>query len=94
MSEYICKRLLPRELSAEDVACIEGDSAVRYAAGFNECVRILNKLPTADVKAVRHGRWEPIKNLYQCSVCGHPTVFNTTSYCGSCGAKMETEDDE
>lgn len=66
-----------------------------------EIAKILNdKIPTADVKEVKHGQWNIVLDesilehynndvdIFACSICGikskHPTKF-----CPSCGARMD-----
>lgn len=47
---------------------------------------------TADVREVRHGRWELIgKNVSKCTVCGCSRNIKTQfgwNFCPVCGAKM------
>ena len=56
----------------------------------------VDKIPSADVAPVRHGRWIAIKvpnewDKGQCSQCR--SIFNSsvwgTNYCPNCGAKMD-----
>ena len=58
----------------------------------------VDKIPSADVAPVRHGRWiETGKGLlgtasYKCSDCEFPMPFyNGYNYCPNCGAKMDLE---
>ena len=50
-----------------------------------------------DAQEVRHGLWEDIEHapdglLYiTCSVCGKRQTVEFMSYCGNCGAKMESK---
>ena len=60
----------------------------------------LRKVPTADVKEVKHGQWNTVLDesilehynndvdIFACSICGikskRPTIF-----CPSCGARMD-----
>lgn len=58
-----------------------------------------NKLPTADVQEVKHGKWNINCDGYYpyCSECGYeperPCFHkdNRTPYCPNCGAKMHSE---
>lgn len=61
----------------------------------------IDKIPTADVQEVRHGKWEETTEfnedtIYRCSVCGEEFVTidgtpadNLWHYCPNCGAKMD-----
>ena len=53
----------------------------------------------ADVMKVRHGRWvntHSDSEFAQCSLCKYPVyaawIWNLTSYCPNCGAKMDVEE--
>lgn len=62
----------------------------------------LDKIPVANVKKVKHGKWsskmlskeDPVFGDlhfgFQCSECG--AILNKTKYCGNCGAKMDKEE--
>lgn len=52
----------------------------------------IERLPAADVKPVRHGRWliNPDGYAPYCSECKQePTGGIMTDYCDHCGAKMD-----
>ena len=60
---------------------------------------VVDRLPTADVQEVRHGKWLPTRHPDQkrCSVCDvisfialYPCI-NRADYCPHCGAKMDKE---
>ena len=59
-------------------------------------VKLLEKVPAADVAPVVHARWERVRSNWYCTGChkGHritncaPTA-NNFAYCPSCGAKMD-----
>lgn len=65
---------------------------------------ILEKIetaPTVDAAPVKHGRWEPLKNLegmFNCSLCGDEwgsaAKMVPMRYCPSCGAKMDLEEQD
>jgi hypothetical protein len=54
-----------------------------------------------DVQAVKHGKWEYIRNvklsgtikLCECNQC-HNKIFGGLNYCGNCGAKMDGEQND
>jgi len=57
---------------------------------------VIQQIPAADVKSVRHGRWlnckpyNPEFNGYECSECGAKYQgFSPDNYCPNCGAKMD-----
>ena len=57
----------------------------------------LDRIPTADVVEVKHGKW--IRNndsdhAWKCSVCGCGYTDYILSYCYDCGAQMERSEDE
>lgn len=54
---------------------------------------ILNRIPSADVQPVRHGRWKAIDGEWydwQCSECGSKRD-GRTPYCPNCGCHMDLE---
>ena len=55
-------------------------------------VRLLEKVPAADVAPVVHGRWGDNgisgSMLVKCSVCGFDCGASSFSYCPNCGARM------
>ena len=61
----------------------------------------VDKIPSADVAPVRHGRWEKfstsngIISRVRCSCCAgtQPLTFENMPYCPSCGARMDKEAD-
>lgn len=85
MDEYI-----ERELAIEALSRGEGCG--------NVCRRAIERILSADVAQVRHGRWECGK---PCPVCGRDRFEGLDAdiwadweppYCPNCGAKMEQED--
>ena len=60
----------------------------------------IEKLPSADVAPVRHGRWVVIDaGALRCSFCGvsfpdlHP-LYEKARYCPCCGSKMNGGDED
>lgn len=52
-------------------------------------VKLLAKVPAADVAEVRHGRWIHHEDgVFTCSECGN-AESNDSYYCRLCGAKMD-----
>ena len=51
----------------------------------------VDKIPSADVAPVRHGRWiEHDDGVFTCSECGN-AESNESYFCRYCGAKMDLE---
>lgn len=56
-----------------------------------EAVRVVSRVPKADVESVRHGEWLPVddeNDAFDCSECP-AMVRKKTNYCPRCGAKMD-----
>ena len=52
---------------------------------------IVDKIPTADVRAGPHGKWvekPQADGLNGCSICGIMR-FGESNYCPNCGARMD-----
>lgn len=80
--------------------CAVDDECV---CAYADCITYIEDCPTADVKEVKHGRWEKTcvfgirGEFYRCSACelkeevptneGEPLYY----YCPWCGAKMDLE---
>ena len=66
-----------------------------YGQGWDEALSYIEKIPTADVALIVHGRWIPFHSkvagdIQYCSAC--EIGFNAkTDYCPHCGAKMDGE---
>lgn len=80
------------------LACIEGyrerDGSIVSPEELPEYQRI-ERLPAADVRENRHGKWKPYlpEGLrYQCSECGS-RYENPWHFCPNCGADMREEKD-
>ena len=64
------------------------------------CMELVNRIPSADVQPVKHGKWidetfEPwglVFHPYKCDQCGERSEFDS-EYCPNCGAKMEVNND-
>lgn len=70
---------------------------IKYTEYINGDVTVskdlIEKIPTADVQEVRHGKWELIeKNVSKCSACGCTRNIKTQfgwNFCPVCGAKID-----
>lgn len=108
MDEYISREALLADLAADYGEWISRDDTDEsYCQGvrdnFGDTIRLINKLPAADVQPVKHGRWIWVKNFrdcegdiysqYKCNCCNFVvssvySINDLTHFCGNCGAKM------
>lgn len=69
-----------------------------YRLAINDCVKVLDEMPAADVAPVRHGRWINENFYTHCSDCGKMAIYDKygqeveSDYCPHCGAKMDGGD--
>lgn len=75
----------------------------QYNMGLADGIKALNKLPTAEVGPVKHGRWTPVTNGrggFECSICHsyapsyQDGVEWLSPYCPNCGARMTERSEE
>lgn len=64
-----------------------------YLEGFDDAIKAVDSVPSADVEPVRKGTWKIIDpfddhEVVKCSECGY-VMEQETLYCPHCGAKME-----
>lgn len=96
--EYISREAALKYIKSEQCrTCSDigmcGNCAVLVA------VKLLEKVPAADVAEVVHGRWIPTEYPFMnecedCSSCGYRTLYgNGYDYCPNCGAKMDGGED-
>lgn len=105
MAEYI-KRSELHDLVNNDTSFglyKEDDSGCDVAFSISEVHKMIDKIPSADVVEVKHGKWEDgdvdgvgacgIEYRYnKCSVCGYEYSFPMKYYfCPNCGADMRNE---
>lgn len=69
---------------------IDADNAKIYLS--KSAGEQLDRVPTADVQEVKHGKWEYTDLAYTCSEC-KAVSFNTDYFCHNCGAKMDGKED-
>ena len=87
----------------------ETEYARAYAKGWNDCnssfIDNIDKIPTADVQEVKHGKWivrhrhehYPSGKAYDenvCPFCKRADHNGDGIFCGYCGAKMDGKDDD
>ena len=90
MGEYI-----KREAAIDAVNDLAGKAPTcsAYEAVW-KAVRVLKKIPAADVAPVVYGVWACVNKIdpisgYRCSKCRPIVGFDLTPYCPNCGAKMD-----
>lgn len=59
-----------------------------------KCIKKVNEQPTADIKEVKHGKWEVfgLRNPL-CSLC-YKYNYEKSDFCPHCGAKMDGGNEE
>lgn len=86
-------RLIDADALKFDIMCVYGSNP--------QYINWLNHAPTVDAVPVRHGQWIDHEEMHPewnnveiwhvCSECGYETAHSKTSYCPSCGARMDEE---
>lgn len=105
-NDYILRRDALFELNSY----VSGNDPTLIIAYRVDLCEIIEKIPTADVVEVKHGKWIQTKDGdFACSLCGYivkgkpmnyppdgQMMLRTKGhrYCGDCGAKMGVEDDD
>lgn len=90
------------EFISREVAISIFDAKAEMAMGtpkecFHAAVKMIEKLPAADVKPVVHGKWTLNRDgSGKCNECGitQKNVWDDDTcqrYCGICGARMDGE---
>ena len=81
---------MPRYIDADELLALIPTIEDEY----KYCRKIINNMPTADVREVVRGewisKWHPIfkTELPICSACNSYTVFDSWNFCPNCGADM------
>lgn len=107
MDEYIERKLVIESIMNEDkdvIANYGEEYGVEFGFSEDKIIRIIMKVPAADVAPVVHGKWDmDLLNIFDdytwiCSACGNPWTLivgtpksNEMYYCPHCGAKMDSE---
>lgn len=103
MAEYIEREKVYEMLNSLGGCGAEPESwADGWDKAIDTAIAELNKIPTADVRPIIHGKWielprTRISNLvdFKCSVCGGNMCMSDDcelEWCGRCGAKMDGKD--
>ena len=62
-----------------------------YEEALNEAIELINKMSSADVVEVKHGKWKAIKTkfgfCFYCDQCGMLSYW-VANFCPHCGADM------
>lgn len=94
--EYISREAALKYIKSEQCGtCSDiglcGNCAVLVA------VKLLEKVPAADVAEVVHGRWKKVQktgSTWECSACGVKVgafLAGCSQYCYCCGARMDMD---
>ncbi len=104
LDEYI-KRKDALDWIQEGKSDIESHQRIFITAmdGMNYAAMGVSEVPAADVEPVKHGRWKDAerhgivtysKAYSQCSVCDNVQFLGKEmTYCPSCGARMDKEEE-
>ena len=65
-----------------------------YENGWYDALECVEKIPPADVRPVKHGKWivktdSEGKTYGVCSCCGYEQYAGHLKYCPECGGKMD-----
>ena len=94
---------LQEEFEFEPTLCTE-DENKWFKRGIKCAIRNVDRIPTADVEEVKHGKWIEKEEIYgdvyyTCSNCNNDWTTidgtpqeNFMNYCPHCGAKMDGGD--
>ena len=86
----MAKEYIERKRAIVD-AC---NSLELYPSEYAKLEDALNRIPTADVAEVRHGRWLCVdtatEQFFLCNRCKKKEYWES-NYCPNCGAKMDEE---
>ncbi|MBQ1475720.1 MAG: hypothetical protein II008_18950 [Oscillospiraceae bacterium] len=102
------KKHEPKYIEVEGIMRACYDSFLKTGnKAYSEIIALADAVPAADVKEVRHGRWEDrwfcsngsgYDYGMNCSVCGKPMYRQFAEkmppYCPNCGAIMDKEENE
>lgn len=103
MSDYISREAAIEKIRVAGCTDCGGSSdTICGFCDFDNAIRLIKRLPAADVEPVRYGKWRLVRRMaacgeYECSVCGRIETFGcfnkpeNNPYC-HCGAKMELEE--
>lgn len=92
MTEYIEKEAAIDAVHGEFDECLVWDTSGLETANVVE--NILDTIPPADVRPVKHGKWiekqdKDGKTYGVCSCCGYKQYAGHLKYCPECGGKMD-----
>ena len=99
MADYISREAAIEKIRVAGCTDCGGSSGTICGfCDFGNAIRLIKRLPAADVEPVRRGRWGKKQGGFwefaACSLCGEktPTVGIIPNYCPNCGAKMKLEE--
>lgn len=91
MSDYISRKDAINRINS---ICVTDDlHGMMIRKGIEKAVKVIYRLPAADVAPVRHGEWTERACRPTCSLCGFSgslidAPISPFKYCPNCGAKM------
>lgn len=96
MSDYIS-----REVAIEQIKKEWAKLPLSKTTGFAILMRVLRKIPAADVVERKQGKWLDVTTLdneficWVCSECRHGAdfVYEPYNYCPNCGSYMRGDSD-
>ena len=90
MSDYISREEAIKRING---ICVTDDlHGMMIREGIEKAVKVIYRIPAADVALVVHGEWIEDESGYQiCSNCGDEHYLDEyrATYCESCGARMD-----
>lgn len=93
--DLIDRKELIRQIQLQANRSSLGETVCRELS-FGEMAGLIMDAPTVDAEPVRHGKWIWVKDHWECSECRESRFHNLVlgldaSFCGRCGAKMESK---
>ena len=103
MSDYVSREAAIEKIRMAGCTDCGGSSdTICGFCDFDNAIRLIKRLPAADVEPVRNGRWVNMGGFPACSECGcSPAVYEPKpnnpqgfpEWCYGCGSKMDLEDE-
>lgn len=92
MSRYIDADKLYELIRTNDYKLATKNGSIDYGMFTVGIKQAIDKIPTADVKEVKHGEWITDKDGFvTCSECGEEHTWDDfrPTFCDMCGARMD-----
>ena len=88
MAEYISRESIG--LTDFEIILCQADEN-KYKSALVMLLDKIEKLPAADVRENKRGKWDLSMGLPHCPFCGNAPDWWGQKYCGYCGADMREE---